>query len=237
MVRTARNSGGPCALCGSHAPTRARPHAARRSACSAPPRPRGDQRRARGRLRVGARPGGARRGVRGPDAGQARRAPDADALHAADALARRAELAPAARRRLRQVADEQPRDRPLRLHQARDRAGGARLLPDGREVPLARRRRPPRRLGEVDLGGLPPGRPAARTCARSACRPSPAPTARTPATSCPVVNRGRSGRRRVRRRRVGRRHDADARAGARARAAASARSSRSRARRARTGRS
>ena len=93
------------------------------------------------------------------------------------------ELARAAGPRLRQVAEQRPRRRPLRLHQARRGAARAGVLPHARALPLDRARRQAHRLGPRDLA-----RPAARptcapTCARSRSTRAAGPTPRTPATS------------------------------------------------------
>ena len=220
---------GPCANVAHRRARRRRPRARRRARA----------RRPSGVKLVGCEsaldPAGRAATFEGADAGAARaRARCRCASRCRRARAERAALAHAAGRRLRQVADQRPGRRPLRLHEARRRAGGARLLPHDRALPLARRRRRPRRVVAVDLGGLPPVRPAAE----------PAPARRRGAGRrrrrharylVPVVNRGRSlagpfdvvvrstARRSRRRRRPSSRP-------------ASARSSRSRARRARTGR-
>ena len=127
------------------------------------------------------------------------------------------ELARAAGPRLRQVAEQRARRRPLRLHEARRAPARAGVLPHLGALPLDRARRQAHRLGPRDLADLPPGRPAAQPApARDHSRAGA--DARHARYVVPVVNRGKTAAGAVRRRRHRRRHDAHARADARARA-------------------
>ena len=100
-------------------------------------------------------------------------------------------MAQAGRLRLRQVAHQRSRRRALRLHEARRRARGARLLPHARALPLARRRRRPRGVREGDVAA----------CRQADLRPNlrplgvearPGADAQHARYLVPVVNRGRS---------------------------------------------
>ena len=221
---------------GSHAPTRARPHPARRAARSAPrplmPPPAAC-------ACVGCEsalgPGGARRGVRGPDARQARRAAHADALHAAGALAGDPTLAPLPAAGFGKWLTSDP--------------GIGRYVYTKRVIELEAPAtyRTIVRFRWLDAGGdrVASSKSTSATCHQADLRPNlrplgvqakPGADADHARYLVPVVNRGKSAGGRVRRRRLGRRHDAARPRRSRGSSPASARWSRSRARRARPGR-
>ena len=121
--------------------------------------------------------------VRGAHAHGARRDAAADALHAPDPQQGPGELARAPGPRLREVAEQRPRRRPLRLHEARRRPARA---------GVATARSSASAGSGAAASGSPrtarPRRPAARptcapTCARSGSTRAPGPTPSTPATS------------------------------------------------------